>query len=59
MEAEQETDYFDQIVGACIVAVHDDSESVWLHLSDGSCMEFFALPEGGFDFEIHSGGVSH
>lgn len=61
MDTEQDTEYFEQIVGACIVAVHDDDESIWLHLSDGSAVEFYSLPlpDGGFDFEIHEAGVRH
>lgn len=59
MEDTEETSYFDQCVGCEIMAIHDDSGSVWLHLSDGSALEFFALPDGGFDFDIHPAETSH
>lgn len=54
---EQEEGYFDQCIGAVITAIHDDDESVWIHLSDGSVLEFYATAEG-FDFDIHA-EVSH
>lgn len=45
--------YYDQCIGLVLTAVHDDSESIWLHFSDGSAMQFYALNEGGFDMDIH------
>lgn len=56
---EAEVGYYEQCIGATITAVHSDSESLWLHLSDGSLMEFTALTGGGFDIEIHPPGDTH
>jgi len=51
--------YFDQVIGATITAVHDDAESMWIHLSDGSVIEIVALTDGGFDVEVHPAETSH
>jgi hypothetical protein len=48
-----EPSYYDSCVGACIEAVYEDDESLWLHLSDGSALCFIADPAGGFNIEIH------
>ena len=50
-EERGEPSYYDTCIGASITAVHEDAESVWLHLSDGSAICFMAL-EQGFDVEI-------
>lgn len=55
----EEAGYYEQVVGATITAVHDDDESVWLHLSDGSMIEITAMQDGGFDVEIHPADTSH
>lgn len=52
-EDEDAAEYFDQVIGATITAVHDDPESMWIHLSDGSMIEIVALTDGGFDVEVH------
>jgi len=51
--------YFDQVIGATITAVHDDAESIWIHLSDGSVIEVVALFDGGFDVEVHPAEARH
>ena len=50
---EEEDRYYDRVIGAEIVAVHQDHESVWIHLSNGDLIAFTADPLGGFDAEIH------
>lgn len=53
-------DYYDQIIGATITAVHNEStDSLWIHLSDGSMIEIAALSNGGFDVEMHQAETSH
>ena len=51
-DVDDEDAYYDQVVGLVITSIHDDSESIWLHLSDGSAMEFYATTDG-FDMDIH------
>lgn len=51
-DLDDEDAYYDQAVGLVITAIHDDTESIWLHLSDGSAMEFYATTDG-FDMDIH------
>ena len=51
-DLEDEDAYYEQAVGLVITSIHDDTESVWLHLSDGSAMEFYATATG-FDMDIH------
>jgi hypothetical protein len=45
--------YFDPCLGTVILAVHDGRDDVWIHLSDGSALEFFPVVEGGFNVELH------
>lgn len=50
-EYTEELSYYDSCLGTCITAVHEDDESIWLHLSDGSTICVTALQQG-FDVEI-------
>lgn len=51
-EDDQASGYLDSCVGTTIRAVHEDDDSYWLHLSDGTSLQFY-VDADGLNVEVH------
>lgn len=51
--------YLESCVGTTILGFGDDDHSLMMQLSDGTTVEFYAEPGGGFGVEVHGAGAAH